>query len=281
MKDHSAAYSVSIMARVLHASRSGYHAWKLRLDSPEKDARLKIEIEALFNMSRQTYGYRRIAKALRNKGEVVNTKKIRRIMEERNLYPKAVRKFKATTQSKHSHPVAENLLDRDFTATAPNQKWSQDITYIWTKEGWLYLAVVIDLFSRMVVGWAMAERMGQELVLNALTMAIWRRKRPRKVMVHSDRGSQYCAKDFQALLSRYDMVCSMSRKGECWDNATTESFFHSLKVEWIYGETIFETRKEAIEKIFDYIESWYNTQRLHSSNGQVSPAEFEKRAVLV
>jgi putative transposase len=206
---------------------------------------LKVEIEPLFNMSRQTYGYRRIAKALRNKGEVVNTKRIRRIMEERNRYPKAVRKFKATTQSKHSHPVAENLLDRDFTATAPNQKWSQDITYIWTKEGWLYLAVVIDLFSRVVVGWAMAERMGQELVLDALTMAIWRRKRPRKVMVHSDRGSQYCAKDFQALLARYDMVCSMSRKGECWDNATAESFFHSLKVEWIYGETIFETRKEA------------------------------------
>lgn len=281
MKDHSAEYSVSTMSRVLHVSRSGYHAWKLRLGSPEKDARLKVEIEALFNMSRQTYGYRRIAKTLRNKGEVVNTKRIRRLMEERNLYPKAVRKFKATTQSKHSHPVAENLLDRDFTATAPNQKWSQDITYIWTKEGWLYLAVVIDLFSRMVVGWAMAERMGQELVLDALTMAIWRRKRPRKVMVHSDRGSQYCARDFQALLARYDMVCSMSRKGECWDNATAESFFHSLKVEWIYGETIFETRKEAVEKIFDYIESWYNTQRLHSSNGQVSPAEFEKRAVRV
>ena len=279
MKNHSAAYSVSTMARVLQVSRSGYHAWKLRLGNPEKDVRLKVEIEALFNMSRQTYGYRRIAKTLRDKGEVVNTKRIRRIMEERNLYPKAVRKFKATTQSKHSHPVAENLLNRDFTATALNQKWSQDITYIWTKEGWLYLAVVIDLFSRRVVGWAMAGRMGQELVLDALTMAIWRRKKPLKVMVHSDRGSQYCAKEFQALLAQYAMVCSMSRKAECWDNAPTESFFHSLKVEWIYGEKVFETRKEAIEKIFDYIEGWYNTRRLHSSIGQVSPAEFEKRAV--
>lgn len=278
MKASSAAFSVSTMARVLQVSRSGYHAWTKRLGGPEKDARLKVEIEALFNMSRQTYGYRRIAKALRDKSQTISEKKVRRLMEERNLRPKAARKFKATTQSKHSHPVAENVLARDFRADAPNRKWTQDITYIWTKEGWLYLAVVIDLFSRMVVGWAMAERMGQELVLDALTMAIWRRKKPVGVMVHSDRGSQYCAKDFQALLAQYAMVCSMSRKAECWDNATTESFFHSLKVEWIYGEKVFETRKEAIEKIFDYIECWYNTQRLHSSNGHVSPAEFEKRA---
>lgn len=277
MKD-SAAFSVSTMARVLRVSRSGYHAWKKRLDNPEKEARLKVEIEALFNLSRQTYGYRRIAKALRERGETVNAKKVRRIMEERNLRPKARRKFKATTKSDHGHPVAENVLNRDFTAQAPNQKWAQDITYIWTKEGWLYLAVVIDLFSRMVVGWAMAERMGQELVLNALQMAIWRRRKPGGVVVHSDRGSQYCAKEFQALLARHGMVCSMSRKGECWDNAPTESFFHSLKVEWIYGERVFETRKEATEKIFDYIEGWYNHQRLHSSIGHVSPAEFEKRA---
>ena len=278
MKSSSATFSISTMARVLKASRSGYHALKKQLGSPEKDALLKVKIESVFNQSRQTYGYRRIAKVLRDGGERVNAKKVRRLMEERNLRPKARRKFKATTKSDHGHPVAKNVLNRDFTALAPNQKWAQDITYIWTKEGWLYLAVVIDLFSRMVVGWAMAERMGQELVLDALRMAIWRRKKPRGVMVHSDRGSQYCAKDFQALLAQFTMVCSMSRKAECWDNAPTESFFHSLKVEWIYGEKIFETRKEAIEKIFAYIECWYNNQRLHSTIGHVSPAEFEKRA---
>ena len=278
MKSHNADFSIAAMARALSVSRSGYHSWKKQQGRPEKDALLKVEVEAIFNQSRQTYGYRRITKALENNGYTVNEKKVRRIMKERNLRPKAHRKFKATTQSKHSLPVAENLMDRDFSASAPNQKWSQDITYIWTKEGWLYLAVVIDLFSRMVVGWAMAERMGQELVINALTMSIWRRKKPRGVMVHSDRGSQYCSLDFQKLLFEYAMVCSMSRKAECWDNAPTESFFHSLKVEWIYGEKVFETRKEATEKIFDYIEGWYNTQRLHSTNGQVSPAEYEKGA---
>lgn len=278
MKSQTTAYSIAAMTRALEVSRSGYHSWKKRLGKPEKDARLKVEVEAIFNHSRQTYGYRRITIALGDKGIRVNEKAVRRIMEERNLRPKARRKFKSTTQSKHSLPVAENLMDRNFSASEPNQKWSQDITYIWTKEGWLYLAVVIDLYSRMVVGWSMSERMGQELVLDALTMAIWRRKRPRGVMVHSDRGSQYCAKDFQKLLREYAMVCSMSRKAECWDNAPTESFFHSLKVEWIYGENVFETRKEAIEKIFDYIEGWYNTQRLHSTIGHVSPAEYEKRA---
>lgn len=278
MKSHTSEFSIAAMTRALEVSRSGYHSWKKRLGKPEKDARLKVEVEAIFNQSRQTYGYRRITIALSDKGIRVNEKAVRRIMEERNLRPKASRKFKSTTQSKHSLPVAENLMDRDFSASEPNQKWSQDITYIWTKEGWLYLAVVIDLYSRMVVGWSMSERMGQELVLDALTMAIWRRKKPRGVMVHSDRGSQYCSKDFQKLLREYAMVCSMSRKAECWDNAPTESFFHSLKVEWIYGERVFETRKEAIEKIFDYIEGWYNTQRLHSTIGHVSPAEYEKGA---
>jgi putative transposase len=278
MKAHNSEFSIAAMTRSLDVSRSGYHSWKRRQGRPEKDARLKVEVEAVFNQSRQTYGYRRITKALSGKNIRINEKVVRRIMEERNLRPKARRKYKSTTQSKHSLPVAENLMDRNFSASKPNQKWTQDITYIWTREGWLYLAVVIDLFARMIVGWSMSERMGQELVIDALRMAIWRRKKPLGVMVHSDRGSQYCAKEFQKLIGEYSMVCSMSRKGECWDNAPTESFFHSLKVEWIYGENIFETRKEAKEKIFDYIESWYNTKRLHSTNGHVSPAEFEKRA---
>jgi putative transposase len=278
MKAHNSEFSIAAMTRSLDVSRSGYHSWKRRQGRPEKDARLKVEVEAVFNQSRQTYGYRRITKALSGKNIRINEKVVRRIMEERNLRPKARRKYKSTTQSKHSLPVAENLMDRNFSASKPNQKWTQDITYIWTREGWLYLAVVIDLFARMIVGWSMSERMGQELVIDALRMAIWRRKKPLGVMVHSDRGSQYCAKEFQKLIGEYSMVCSMSRKGECWDNAPTESFFHSLKVEWIYGENIFETRKEAKEKIFDYIESWYNTKRLHSTNGHASPAEFEKRA---
>lgn len=281
MKPRSAVYSISAMSRVMRVSRSGYHTWKNRLGNPQKDARLIVEIEALFNISRQTYGYRRIANDLRKKGEKINNKKVRRLMAQKNLRPKAARKFRVTTNSNHGHPLAENLLNRDFTASRPNQKWTQDITYIWTKEGWLYLAVVIDLFSRMVIGWSMAERMGQELVLKAFTMAICRRAYPEGILVHSDRGSQYCANEFQKLLRQYSMVCSMSRKAECWDNAPAESFFHTLKVENIYGEKTFETRKEAIGKIFDYIECWYNTQRQHSTIGHVSPAEFEKRACVV
>ena len=189
---------------------------------------------------------------------------------------KAARKVKATTNSNHSLPVAPNWLEQDFTAKAANQKWVSDITYLWTDEGWLYLAVVLDLYSRLVVGWAMAERMTAGLVCEALTMALWRRKQPTGVIVHSDRGSQYCSADYQHLLQDHGLLCSMSKKGDCYDNAAMESWNHSLKVEAIHGER-FMTRDMAKAQVFDYIEAYYNRRRLHSRLGYLSPETFEAR----
>jgi len=196
------------------------------------------------------------------------------MMRAEGLRAKGARKFKATTDSRHARPVAQNVLDRDFTATAPNQKWVGDITYIWTEEGWLYLAVVIDLFSRMVVGWSLQDRMTSELVCDAMQMAIKRRGKEVQTLCHSDRGSQYASDLFQALLKRNGFTCSMSRKGNCWDNAVAESFFHSLKVEAVHGEN-FRTRDEARRAVFDWIECFYNVTRRHSALGFISPSEFE------
>jgi transposase InsO family protein len=190
------------------------------------------------------------------------------------LRAKGSRKYKATTNSNHSLPVAPNLLQQDFRAERPNQKWVCDITYIGTDEGWLYLAVVLDLYSRTVVGWSMSERMTATLVCDALKMAIFRRHRPQGVIVHSDRGSQYCSREHRALLNEHGLICSMSKKGDCFDNAAMESWNHSLKVEAIHGER-FVTREQVKAQVFDYIEVYYNRQRLHSTLGYLSPVEFE------
>ena len=195
-------------------------------------------------------------------------------MRRQNLRARAARKYKATTNSKHDLPVAPNLLAQNFNAEAPNQKWVSDITYLWTDEGWLYLAVIIDLFSRLVVGWAMSERMTAELVCEALQMALWRREMPKGVMLHSDRGSQYCSGAYQNLMTKYQLVCSMSGKGNCYDNACAESFFHSLKVEAIHGER-FATREEVRHTVFEYMEVDYNRTRRHSATGYISPMAFE------
>ena len=199
-------------------------------------------------------------------------------LQRQGLRAKAARKFKATTQSKHNLPVADNLLKQDFTASQPNQKWAGDITYLWTNEGWYYLAVVLDLYSRKVIGWAMSERMTAHLVCDALTMALFRRKHPKSVIVHTDRGSQYCSHDYQTLLREHGLICSMSAKGCCYDNACSESFFHSLKVEAIHGER-FETRQQIRETVFEYVEVDYNRQRLHSYLGYKSPDEFEQQKI--
>lgn len=199
-------------------------------------------------------------------------------LKKQGLIAKAGRKFKATTNSKHNLPVAPNLLEQHFHADAPNQKWVSDITYIETREGWLYLAVVLDLYSRLVVGWSMSERMNKALVIDALKMALWRRKMPRGVIVHSDRGSQYCSHAYQQLFKKHGLVCSMSKKGDCYDNATMESWNHSLKVESIHGQR-FETRAEAMAEVFEYINIYYNRQRLHSSLGYLSPEMFEAQKV--
>jgi putative transposase len=211
-------------------------------------------------------------------GHQHDRKTVANSLRRQGLRAKAAKKFKATTNSNHDLPVAPNLLDQDFSATVPNQKYVGDITYLWTDEGWLYLATIIDLYSRMVVGWAMSERMTARLVCDALKMALWRRGMPTGVIVHSDRGSQYCSGAYQALLDEYGLICSMSGKGNCYDNACAESFFHSLKVEAIHGERI-GTREEMRQVVFEYIEVDYNRDRRHSANGNISPAAFEAKLV--
>jgi transposase InsO family protein len=266
------------MCRALKVSPQGYHQWHIR--SPRRDERRKAEaalkdkVRMAHAKGRRTYGRVRVTQELKDDGVSVGEKRVGRLMREDGLRAKAAKKFKATTNSKHSQPVHPNTLDRDFTATAPNQKWVGDITYIWTEEGWLYLAVVIDLFSRKVVGWSLENRMTAELVCSALRMAVKRRGRVAPTLCHFDRGSQYASDVFQALLRRCKFTCSMSRKGNCWDNAVAESFFHSLKVEAIYGIT-FRTRHEARRAVFDWIECFYNTNRRHSALGYISPSAFE------
>ncbi len=217
-----------------------------------------------------------IADELHDQGETCSRNRVCRRMKKLGLYAKGKKKFKVTTDSNHHLPVAANWLNRDFTASAPNQKWVSDITYIWTDEGWLYLATVIDLYSRAVIGWSIQPVMTRELISRALMMALWRRKFPRGVLCHSDRGSQYCSNDYQALLKKYGLICSMSRKGNCWDNAVAESFFHSLKVELIYTER-YATRESAKQSVFQYIEVYYNRVRRHSFIGSIAPLVFENQ----
>lgn len=266
------------MCRGLNVSPQGYHQWRSRSpkrdDRCENEQRLRDRVRLIHAESRRTYGRIRVTKELHDDGCIVSQKRVGKLMRAEGLRAKAARKYKATTNSRHSQPVAPNVLDRDFTATAPNQKLVGDITYIWTEEGWLYLAVVIDLYSRMVVGWSLQDRMTAELVCDALKMAIKRRGKSARTLCHTDRGSQYAGELFQALLKQHGFTCSMSRKGDCWDNAVAESFFHSLKVETIHGET-FRTRDHARRAVFDWIECFYNVTRRHSALGYVAPLKFE------
>lgn len=226
--------------------------------------------------AKQRYGAPRLTQELREAGYGWNRKTVAVSLQRQGLRAKAARKFKATTHSQHNLPVAPNLLQQDFSALQPDQKYVGDITYLWTEEGWLYLAVVIDLYSRRVVGWGMSERMTASLVCSALKMALWRRKMPRGVLVHSDRGSQYCSRDYQSVIRDNGLIGSMSAKGCCYDNACAESFFHSLKVEAIHGER-FKTREDMRAAVFEYIEIDYNRHRRHSANGGLSPIQFEER----
>lgn len=273
---HEGEHAVAQMCRLLEVSRSGYYDWRTREPSARvrADSLLVDDIRRLYKENKGRAGSPRITEQLRTEGQSVGKNRVARLMRAEELRAKAARKYKATTNSNHNLPVAPNLLEQDFTATAPNQKWVSDITYIATDEGWLYLAVVLDLYSRIVVGWAMSERMTAALVCDALHMALWRRKRPEDVIVHSDRGSQYCSGDYQKLLRDNGLVCSMSKKGDCYDNAAMESWNHSLKVEAIHGER-FVTRQAAKEQVFEYIEVYYNRRRLHSRLGYLSPEEFE------
>jgi transposase InsO family protein len=266
------------MCRVLTVSRSGYYGWRGRppSDRAKANTRLAADVRRVYAEHKARAGAPRITKQLRDEGQTVGKHRVARVMRSECLRAKAARKYKATTNSNHNLPVAPNLLEQDFTSVAPNRKWVSDITYIWTDAGWLYLAVVLDLYSRLVVGWAMGERMTASLVCEALTLALWRRKMPTGVIVHSDRGSQYCSADYQRLLRKHRLLCSMSKKGDCYDNAAMESWNHSLKVEAIHGER-FVTREAAKAQAFEYIEVYYNRKRLHSTLGHLSPEVFEAR----
>lgn len=235
-------------------------------------------VKAAFDASKGRSGAERIFVDLEEGGYPLNIKTIRKSLKRQHLVPKAAKLFKVTTDSNHAQPIAPNLLKRNFSASKPNEKWVSDITYIQTTEGWLYLAMIIDLFSRKVVGWSMSETIDAELVCDALTMALWRRKFPEGVIIHSDRGSQYASNVFREKLSNHKLIQSMSRKGDCWDNACAESFFHSLKVELLIGEPL-QDREKTRQAIFEYIEVDYNRYRRHSANGYISPERFEAKFV--
>lgn len=276
MQQHEREFPISVMCDVLSVSSSGYYAWRKKPASKRQQANATLleKIRTVHHDSEEAYGSPRVYQALKGQDVSCSESRVARLMREDGLCAKMKRRFKATTNSKHNLPIAPNLLQRDFSPASPNQVYAGDITYIWTTEGWLYLAVVIDLFSRSVVGWAMDKRMTRLLVMDALTMAIQRRQPPSGVIFHSDRGSQYASADYQSLLAKHGMRCSMSRKGDCWDNAPVESFFGSLKQERVFHER-YPTRFHARQSIFNYIERFYNRRRLHSTLGYKSPANYE------
>jgi transposase InsO family protein len=271
MKAHEDEFSVRLMCRVLSVSPSGYYAWRSRKPSNRAQAReaLDAKVKETFAARKGRDGSPRLSRRLG-----VGRRQVAESLRRQGLRAKAAKKFKAPTNSNHSLPVAENLLQQDFTAQRPNQVWVGDITYIDTDEGWLYLAVVLDLFSRKVVGWSMSDRMTATLVCDALRMALFARKRPRGVIMHTDRGSQYCSREHRTLLGEHGLIASMSAKGNCYDNAAMESWNHSLKVEAIHGER-FATREQAKAHVFEYIEVDYNRTRLHSTLGYLSPEQYE------
>ncbi len=275
--DHLQAYPVGLCCLVLRVSRSGYYAWCGRPVSwrcRRRDA-LAVRIRATHQEHRGRYGSPRVHRALRARGEAVSENTVARVMREEGIRGKTKRKFMPrTTDSVHDHPVAPNVLDRHFETTAPNRVWLSDITYIWTDEGWLYLAGVLDLFSRKIVGWSMADHLRAELVGDALEMAVCRRQPGSGLLHHSDRGVQYACDEYQGLLARHEIEVSMSGKGNCYDNAVMESFWATLKTELVHDEH-YATREDARRSIVEYIEVFYNRKRLHSSLGYVSPETFE------
>jgi transposase InsO family protein len=271
MKQHEGRFPVRLMSRALSVSASGYYAWRIRCPSKRGQARdeLDAQVRETFHARKGREGTPRLSRRLNR-----NRRQVAQSLCRQGLRAKAARKFKATTNSNHRLPVAENLLQQDFSAARPNQVWVSDITDISTDEGWLYLAAVLDLFSKKIVGWSMSDRMTTPLVCDALRMALFRRKMPSSVSAHSDRGSQYCSREYRALLEEHGLIASMSARGNCYDNAAMESSNHSLKVEAIHGER-FATREAAKAHVFEYIEVDYNRTRLHSALGYLSPEQFE------
>ena len=271
---------VAVLCKVLGVSRSGFYSREERGPSTRLvgDEKLAVQIAAIHKASGNTYGSPRVHDELADAGVFVSRKRVARLMAELGLESVRKRRFKATTDSNHALPVAKNVLDRKFEVDAPDIAWVTDITYVWTSEGWLYLAAILDLFSRRVVGFAMSERIDRALVLEALRVAVGRRLPNAGLVHHSDRGSQYASGDYQDALGDLGVVCSMSRKGNCWDNAVAESFFATLKTECVYTRR-FATRAEAREAIFEFIEVFYNGTRRHSTLGYLSPMEFEMKFI--
>jgi len=272
------AYPVTVLCRVMGVSRSGFYEYFRRyirnLVRPPAQSAVASRARLIFKQSHGSYGSRRIAEQLKAEGHRVGRYKARRLMRQLGLKVKISRRYKLTTDSRHSFPVAQNLVNRNFEVGSPNATWAADITYVWTLEGWLYLAVVMDLCSRQIVGWAMDRRMKKKLTLEALAMAYFRRKPAPGLIHHSDRGSQYACHEYQKRLKQYGMIPSMSRKGDCWDNSPMERFFRSLKSERL-AFCRFETRQSARLEVLDYI-GFYNADRLHSSLGYLSPMQYEK-----
>lgn len=280
IKSHRNAYPITLLCKVMGVSRRGFYNW---LDRPlskraEDNQRLTKAIFLIFTQNRCVYGAPRIHRALLAQGHQCSLNRVARLMRQANIVPKTVRKFRVTTDSRKSIKPAKNHLNRQFSPPSKNQAWAADVTYIPTREGWLFLAVVLDLHSRRVVGWSMAKRLDSKLSQKALQSALQQRQTSEGLLIHSDRGKEYYAHNYQAILKSHGMICSMSRKGDCYDNAVVESFFHSLKVELVHHNDYF-TRDEARGSLFDYIELFYNRQRLHSHLDYLSPVQFEERSV--
>lgn len=276
---HEKVWPIATQCRVLAVSASGYHQHRARSEVPDQPGRIRdmallVHIRAVFTEMKGAYGWPRIWRELVARGIHAGKERVRKLMKHNGLQARGKRKFKATTNSDHALPVSPDLLERTFNMPEPNRVWTGDITYVPTDEGWLYLAVVIDLFSRQVVGFAMHERMTRQLVIDALRMAWFRRRPASGLIFHSDRGSQYASGDFQKQLKAFDMLGSMSRKGDCWDNAVTETLFGSLKVERLHGMR-FGTRRAAKDEVMDWLQ-FYNHRRLHSTLGYLSPMNFER-----
>jgi len=273
-------YPLSVMCDALGVTRAGYYAWAKRRESPPgpREARrqeLASGIRSAHERSRCTYGSPRVYHQLKAEGVSVCENTVAKVMREQGIRSKVKRRFRVrTTDSAHAHPVAPNVLGRDFSAEAPDRKWAADVTYVATGQGWLYLAVVLDLCSRKVVGWAMADHLRAELCTDALEMALGRRGTPCGLIHHSDRGVQYACGQYRDLLRSQGITCSMSRTGDCYDNAAVESFFKTLKAELVYHEH-YATREQARRSVFEYVEVFYNRQRLHSSLGYMTPERFE------
>jgi transposase InsO family protein len=275
-----AHFPVEVLCQHLGVSRSGFYAWSQRPESARQqaDRALAAEVAQVHRDSRGTYGSPRVHAELRARGRRVSRKRVARLMGQQHLAARRRRRWVRTTDSSHGLPVAANVLERDFSPDKPNSTWATDITYVWTAEGWLYLAAVLDLFSRRVVGWAMSQSIDTLLVLSALEMALQQRQPAAGLVHHSARGSQYASADYQKALKASGLQCSMSRKGNCWDNAVAESFFSTLKTELVY-QNDFATRQQARSVLFEYIEVFYNRQRRHSTLGYLSPVEYERAAL--